>query len=116
MNKDISLIMKRTILTYTYVLFTIFILKLCGLDYFGINTSSPFIIWLDNILSNNIIKNILNFGLLMLYQHIMTSLILNEKTYKLTLYSLPVTSIVQSSVKKILINYNLTIDTEDTII
>jgi hypothetical protein len=107
MNKDISLIMRRTVLTYTYILFTIFILKLCGLDYFGIDISNPFILWLDKIFNNFILFNIINFILIMIYQHIMTSIIVKEKCYKLTLCSALFTFAFQFGLKKRLMVYSL---------
>ena len=109
MNKDISLILRRTVLTYTYVLFTVFILKLCGLDYFGIDTSNPFILWLDDAFSVWIVRNIINLTLLIIYQHIMLSLILKEKCYKLTLFSIPLTFIFHARIKRMLLPYGFAI-------
>lgn len=107
MNKDMSLVAKRTILTYTYVLFTIFILKLCGLDYFGIDTSNPFIVFIDKLYGNFIVENLINFIFIMFYQHVMTSTIINSKSYKLTLLSAPFTFVFQFFLKRPLIEIGL---------
>lgn len=109
MKKDIPLIMERTIYTYVFLLVVCFILKLVGLDYVGIDMSSPFIVSLDKVMNNFVIFNIVSFILIMFYQYIMTSLILNHKTIKLTLYSLIPTFIFQFFIKSILMTYNLNV-------
>lgn len=109
MKKDIPLIMERTIYTYVFLLVVCFILKLAGLDYVGIDMSSPFIVSLDKVMNNFIIFNIASFAFIMFYQYIMTSLILNHKTVKLTLYTLIPTFIFQFFIKNILMTYNLNV-------
>lgn len=109
MNNDVSLILRRTILTYTYILFTVFVLKICGLDYFGIDMSNPFILWLDSVFNIWIIKNFVNLSLLLIYQHIMSSMILNKKIYRLTLISIPFTFIFQARLKRLLFPYGLSV-------
>ena len=109
MKKDIPLIMERTIYTYVFLLVVCFILKLVGLDYVGIDMSSPFIVSLDKIMNNFIIFNIVSFVFIMFYQYVMTSLILNHKTVKLTLYTLIPTFIFQFFIKNILMTYNLNV-------
>lgn len=109
MKKDIPLIMERTIYTYVFLLVVCFILKLVGLDYVGIDMSSPFIVSLDKVMNNFIIFNIVSFVFIMFYQYVMTSLILNHKTVKLTLYTLIPTFIFQFFIKNILMTYNLNV-------
>lgn len=109
MKKDIPLILERTIYTYSFILIICFILKLIGLDYVGIDKSSPFIVFLDKAMSNFIIFNIISFAFIMFYQHIMTSLILNHKAIKLTLYSLIPTFMFQFCIKNLLMTYNLNV-------
>lgn len=109
MKKDIPLIMERTIYTYVFLLVVCFILKLAGLDYVGIDMSSPFIVSLDKVMNNFIIFNIVSFIFIMFYQYVMTSLILNHKTVKLTLYTLIPTFIFQFFIKNILMTYNLNV-------
>lgn len=109
MKKDIPLLMERTIYTYVFLLIICFILKLVGLDYVGIKTTSPFIMIIDKLMNNFIIFNIVSFTLIITYQHIMTSLILNVNTVKLTLYSLIPTFIFHFFIKNILIMYNLNV-------
>lgn len=109
MKKDIPLIMERTIYTYVFLLVICFILKLVGLDYVGIDMSSPFITFLDKLMNNFVIFNVVSFMFIIFYQYIMTSLILNHKAVKLTLYSLIPTFIFQFFIKNTLIIYNLNI-------
>lgn len=109
MKKDIPLIMERTIYTYIFLLVVCFILKLVGLDYVGIDMSSPFIVSLDKVMNNFIIFNIVSFVFIMFYQYIMTSLILNHKTIKVTLYTLIPTFIFQFCIKNLLMTYNLNV-------
>lgn len=109
MKKDIPLILERTIYTYSFILVVCFILKLIGLDYVGIDKSSSFIVFLDKTMNNFIMFNIISFVFIMFYQHIMTSLILNDKTTKLTLYSLIPTFIFQFCIKNLLMTYNLNV-------
>lgn len=107
MKKDLPLIMERTIYTYVIILFVVFMMKLIGLDYFGISMSSPFIMQLDKLLEVKILFNIICFLCIMIYQHIMTSIILKDKCYKLTLFSCLFTILLNTQLKKVLIPYNL---------
>lgn len=109
MKKDMPLLMERTVYTYIFLLVMCFILKITGLDYFGINTSSPFIMFIDKIANNIIFYNLINFILIMFYQYVITSLILNDTSIKLTLYSLIPTFLFQFFLKNILIYYNINI-------
>lgn len=107
MKKDIPLLMERTVKTYCLLLFVSFILKLLGLDIIGIDASSPIILHLDKLLNNYIVYNFICFLFIMFYQHIMTSIILNENVKKLTLYSIIPTFIFQYYIKSILITHHL---------
>ena len=40
MKKDLDKILSSTLKTYSIILIGIFILKLCGLDYFGLDTEN----------------------------------------------------------------------------
>lgn len=107
MKKDIPLVMERTIRTYTFLLVVSFILKLTGLDCIGIDLSNPVVLSLDKIFNNYFIYNVVCFAFIMFYQHVMTSLILNTKTNKLTLYSIIPTFMFHFYIKNLLMLYNL---------
>lgn len=109
MKKDIPLVMERTIYTYTFLLVASFILKLTGLDIIGIDMSNPVVLSLDKIFSNCVIYNIVCYMFIMLYQHIMTSIILDTKTTKLTMYSLLPTLLFHIHIKNILMLYHLNV-------
>lgn len=112
MFKDYDKYLSTSLKVYLFVLVVIFILKLIGLDYFGIDISHPFIIFIDNIYSNFIIGNIINFIFIMFYQHIITSLIIGKKSYKLTFISIPFTFVFQFFLKTIFIQYGLNVIAE----
>lgn len=107
MKKDIPLVIERTILTYTFLLVVSFILKLTGLDCIGIDLSNPVVLSLDKIFNNYFIYNVVCFAFIMFYQHVMTSLILNIKTNKLTLYSIIPAFMFHFYIKNLLMLYNL---------
>lgn len=109
MKKDMPFVMERTVQTYLFLLVISFILKFTGLDYIGIDVSSPIILFLDKIFNNVIIYSILSFTLIMFYQHVMTSLILNTDAKRLTLYSILPTFLFQFHIKNILMLYHLNV-------
>lgn len=109
MFKDYNKYLSASLRVYLFVLIVIFIMKLIGLDYFGIDTSYPIVSYIDSIYNNFIIANIINFIFIMFYQHIMTSLIIENKSYKLTLISIPFTFVFQFFIKSILIKYGLNV-------
>lgn len=112
MFKDYDKYLSVSLKVYLFVLVIIFIMKLIGLDYFGLNLDYPIVNFIDNIYENFIIANIINFIFIMFYQHIMTSLIIGFKTYKLTFISIPFTFIFQFYLKAFLIKYGLNVVAE----
>lgn len=51
MKKDLDKILSSTLKTYSIILIGIFILKLCGLDYFGLDTENKAIVLINKIIS-----------------------------------------------------------------
>ena len=47
MEKDASKLMSRTLLTYAIILSFVFIMKLFGLDYFGLDTENKIIVGIN---------------------------------------------------------------------
>lgn len=93
MNKDTSKILSTTLITYVFILFFIFILKLVGLDYFGIDINNPIIIKISNIINSYKIDYIIDICLLYFYTYIIISISLNAKDKKIKIYSLILTII-----------------------
>lgn len=107
MKQDLNLLLQRTIFTYSFILSIIFILKLTGLDYIGLDISNPFIVLLDNIMTNKIIFNIVCLISIMFSQHIMLSLIFKKNVFKYTLYTIIPTFLFQYFINPILYTYGL---------
>lgn len=98
MFKDYHKYLSTTLKVYLFVLLIIFILKIVGFDYFGINSNNIIIISLNDFLIKNNLKNYLCFIFLMIYQYIMMSIIMEENSKKLKLFNFvtfPFTMMVQ---------------------
>lgn len=107
MKKDIDLIAKRVITTYMYVISILFVLKLFGFNIIQINQQAGFIKYIDKAMSYQIVKNLVNFTLIMTYQHIMLSIASDKPCWKLTLISIPFTYCFQAYLKNILIMHHI---------
>ena len=98
MFKDYHKYLSVTLKVYLFVLVVIFILKIVGFDYFGIDSNNVIIISLNDFLMKNNLKNYLCFIFLMIYQYIMMSIIMEENSKKLKLFNFitfPFTMMVQ---------------------
>lgn len=62
MKKDLDKLLSRTLFTYFIILFVIFILKMFGLDYFGLDMNNKIINSINNFVS------ILSFIFSLLYK------------------------------------------------
>lgn len=51
MRKDLDKILSSTLKTYFIILIGIFIVKLFGVDYFGLDTRNEIIVWIDNFIN-----------------------------------------------------------------
>lgn len=51
MRKDLDKILSSTLKTYFIILIGIFVVKLFGLDYFGLDTRNEIIVWIDNFIN-----------------------------------------------------------------
>lgn len=116
MFKDYDKYLTTSIKVYLFVLIIIFILKMVGLDYFGLDYSNKIIIYLDNLfIKYKYIKIMFYFSELMIYQYVMTSIIVNDnskKFIKYTLITIPFTFVLHARIKGLLIKYNLSIIVE----
>lgn len=85
MNKLFS----RTIITYVFILSIIFIIKLIGLDYFGLDTSNPLMCSLGALIDSTlIINNIIYFIPLMLNHYVILSVVLDDNSKRMIIYNL----------------------------
>ena len=98
MFKDYDKYLSTSLKVYLFVLAIIFIMKLVGLDYFGLELTNPIMIKLGKLSSNIYIKDIIYFLLLITYQYLMISAVCKDsgKSFKIfTLITCPITYIVQ---------------------
>ena len=99
MFKDYDKYLSQSLKVYLFVLIIIFIMKLVGLDYFGLDVNNEGIIFIDNLMKNPIIKNIVFFSMIMIYQYLMIGMVSNKNIIKPTLYSIPFTFIFNGYIK-----------------
>lgn len=109
MFKDYDKYLSTTLKVYLFVLIVIFIMKIVGLDYFGISQEVSIIMFLDKAMDIYIVRTLVNFVLIMVYQYIMVAIITNKKVIKQTLISIPFTFLFNAYVKMPLLNSGYTI-------
>jgi len=109
MFKDYDKYLSTTLKVYLFVLIVIFIMKIVGVDYFGISQEVSIIMFLDKAMDIYIVRTLVNFVLIMVYQYIMVSIITNKKVIKQTLISIPFTFLFNAYVKMPLLNSGYTI-------
>ena len=107
MKNNTNKLIKQTVDTYLFLLCLMFIFKLIGLDYIGLDISNPFVIYIDNILDNRIINYIFNLSTILISQYIMVSIITKSKSIKYLILTIPFTIIVHTFIKNLLIPYKL---------
>lgn len=86
MKKDIDKILSRTLSTYVFILFLIFILKIVGLDYFGIDVDNPIIGNIDKFCYNFKLTNIIYSITLYINIYVLSSIVLMDNSTKLKKY------------------------------
>lgn len=82
MFKDYDKYLSASFKVYLFVLVIIFIMKLAGLDYFGIDYKNEFIILIDNKLNIPIVNNIIQF-LMLAFQLYLLGYIATKKKPKI---------------------------------
>lgn len=91
MFKDYHKYLRVSLKVYLFVLVLVFIMKIVGLDYFGLDVNNPIMIKISNCLSNNHFGDVYYFT--MLYLQLYFYLCMVCKKRKLYLYALMGTSI-----------------------
>ena len=107
MFKDYDKYLSTSLKVYIFVLVIIFILKLVGLDYFGLDTNNVIINNIDKLFSSIYSKRVIYFIGIVIYQYLMSSIICKNNSKKLkifTLCTIPTTFLVQYI--KLLLNNN----------
>lgn len=98
MKENINKILSRTIITYTFLLFLIFILKIVGFDCFGLDINNPMILKLNDIILKYGLENVWYSITLYINVYIVLSITCNDNTKEMKIYCmcmLPICIIVQ---------------------
>lgn len=103
MFKDYKKYLTVSIKVYLFVLLFIFILKVVGLDYFGIDENITIIKKIDEFCNKFGLVNIIYFITLYINIFVMSSLVLNDNSRRLELYCLLIT--IFSTCIQVLENY-----------
>lgn len=89
MFKDYYKYLSTSLKVYLFVLVIVFILKLVGLDYFGLNLDNEIIIKLADVVSYNVpINNLVFFVPLLLNEYIIISFSNNDNSKRIKIYTL----------------------------
>lgn len=98
MKKDLDKLLSSTLKTYFIILIGIFIIKLFGIDYFGLDTRNEIIAWIDDFINRFHLEMVWYGITLYIYQYIIFSItcIDNSKKMKIyTLCTLPIAIVIQ---------------------
>ena len=98
MRKDLDKLLSSTLKTYFIILIGIFIVKLFGLDYFGLDTGNEIIVWIDNFINRFHLEMVWYGITLYIYTYIILSIscVDNSRGMKIfTLCILPPCLIIQ---------------------
>ena len=88
MFKDYDKYLSTSLKVYIFVLLFVFILKLVGMNYFGIDINNPTILKIDNFCAMLKLDYLYVFVVCYLTSYIIASLTLNDNSKKLKLYML----------------------------
>lgn len=79
MFKDYDKYLSTSLKVYIFVLLCVFIMKLVGLDYFGLDVSNPIMIRIDYFLTNTKLDYLINFFTLFIMLYIYMAIVCNNK-------------------------------------
>ena len=88
MSKDLDKILSSTLKTYTIILIGIFVLKLFGLDYFGLETGNEIILLIDNFIKHFHLELVWYGITLYLYTYIILSISCVDRSIKMKVFIL----------------------------
>lgn len=86
--KDVEKLMSRTLITYFIILIGIFILKICGLDYFGLDTGNKIIVDINDFISKYHLQMVWSGITLMIYQIVILSISCIDNSKQMTKYAI----------------------------
>lgn len=98
MKKDLDKLLSSTLKTYFIILIGIFIVKLFGVDYFGLDTRNEIIVWIDNFINRFHLEMVWSTITLYIYIYIVLSIscVDNSKKIKIfTIFTLPFALFIQ---------------------
>ena len=98
MKENINKILSRTLITYTFLLFIIFILKVVGFDYFGLDLNNSTVTRLNEIILKYGLENIWYAFTMYINYYIVLSITCNDNSKKMKKYclmTLPICVIIQ---------------------
>ena len=104
MFKDYKKYLSTSLKVYLFVLVIIFILKIVGLDYFGLDYNSPIIKVLDNYCSNPIVYRLIQFALLFIQLYLL-AIITTKKRQKV--FEVILVTLINQVTSYFLIKYKL---------
>lgn len=80
MNKDIDKLLSRTLFTYGIILSLVFILKIFGVDYFGLDTKNEIIVGINNFVTHWRLENVWYAITLYINGYIIMSITCNDNS------------------------------------
>lgn len=98
MKKDLDKLLSSTLKTYFIILIGIFIVKLFGVDYFGLDTRNEIIVWIDDFINRFHLEMVWYGITLYIYQYIIFSITCVDNSKKMKIYTLctlPIAIILQ---------------------
>ena len=90
MKKDLDKILSSTLKTYSIILTGIFILKICGLDYFGLDIENYIIKGIDNFITKFHLETVWYGITLYIYTYVILSISCVDKSKEMKLFTLGV--------------------------
>ena len=86
--KNLDKVLSRTIYTYFVALIIIFILKICGLDYFGLDTSNKIITNIDCFVEKYYLEIVFHTLTLYIYTFVILSITCKDNSRSMKIYTL----------------------------
>lgn len=91
MFKDYDKYLSVSLKVYIFVLVIVFIMKIVGLDYFGLTTDNLFIIKFDNLIHKIHLEYVYDFFILYLYTYFILSMVFKDNSKEIKIYTFIVT-------------------------
>lgn len=88
MKENIKKILSRTIITYTFLLLIVFIIKIVGFNILGIDLNNPYILKLNDIISKYNLQNVWYAIMLYINVYIVLAITCNDNSKKMKIYTL----------------------------